>query len=215
MFQASLSFTRPDEGVDEHQAPMPEAPDPEGLEAWGWPGIDRANDDERKRWLRKRPVEIRDADTDGSLRGGEVPRRKVWIRMKGELPESEAIHAAAIAYATDSGLLSTARGVNAPGRRASASLDHSVWFHYPPRFGDWLLYTSENPIAHAARALIFGQMHRPDGTHVVSVAQEGTIGALVQVPGGFGGRRFVHDAPHDDPVGEAEGQATSSDAASG
>jgi acyl-CoA thioesterase-2 len=50
-----------------------------------------------------------------------------------------------------------------------------MWFHHPPRFDDWLLYTSDSPVAHAARALIFGQMYRADGTRIASVAQEGLI----------------------------------------
>ena len=76
-------------------------------------------------------------------------------------------------------LLSTARYSHrlqenwGPG--ANASLDHAIWFHHPPRFDDWLLYTSYSPIAHAARALVHGAMYRQDGTHVVTVVQEGLI----------------------------------------
>jgi acyl-CoA thioesterase-2 len=58
---------------------------------------------------------------------------------------------------------------------ASASLDHSLWFHHPPRFDDWLLFTSESPIAHSARALIYGAMYRRDGTRILSVVQEGLV----------------------------------------
>ena len=54
-------------------------------------------------------------------------------------------------------------------------LDHAVWLHYPARFDDWLLYVSESPAAHAARALVLGAMYRRDGTRVVSVAQEGLL----------------------------------------
>ena len=50
-----------------------------------------------------------------------------------------------------------------------------MWFHHPPRFDDWLLYVSESPVAHAARALIFGAMYRTDGTRACSVVQEGLI----------------------------------------
>ncbi|MCH8009957.1 MAG: thioesterase family protein, partial [Chloroflexi bacterium] len=58
---------------------------------------------------------------------------------------------------------------------ASASLDHSIWFHRPPRFDDWLLFTSESPVAHAARALILGQVYRRDGVQVATVVQEALI----------------------------------------
>jgi acyl-CoA thioesterase II len=175
IFQASLSFTRPEPGADEHQEAMPPAPDPEDCKPWGWPGIEEANEAERDRWMRKRPITIRDAGPVEPPGDSDTPRRQVWARMRGPLPESEAVHAAAIAYASDSGLLSTARGVMAPGRRTSASLDHSVWYHHPPRFDDWLLFTSHSPIAHSARALIYGEMYTRDGTRVASVVQEGLI----------------------------------------
>lgn len=58
---------------------------------------------------------------------------------------------------------------------ASASLDHALWFHYPPRFDDWLLFTSESPAAHNARALILGQMYSRAGVRVASFAQEGLV----------------------------------------
>ena len=41
-----------------------------------------------------------------------------------------------------------------------------------------------HPIAQSARALILGQMHREDGTRVLSVAQEG----LIRVPRADGAR---------------------------
>jgi acyl-CoA thioesterase-2 len=39
----------------------------------------------------------------------------------------------------------------------------------------WLLYTSESPVAHAARGMIFGGVYTPDGHRIASVAQEGLI----------------------------------------
>ncbi len=57
----------------------------------------------------------------------------------------------------------------------SASLDHAMWFHRPPRFDDWLLYASESPVGHSARVLIHGSLHRRDGARVASVTQEGLV----------------------------------------
>jgi acyl-CoA thioesterase-2 len=99
------------------------------------------------------------------------------MRVRGELPDDPAIHAAVIAYASDRGLIATARRPHGipRDRGAAASLDHAMWFHHPPRFDDWLLYVSESPVANAARALIYGAMYRPDGARVCSVVQEGLI----------------------------------------
>lgn len=56
-----------------------------------------------------------------------------------------------------------------------ASLDHAMWFHRPFRADDWLLYAQESPSAHGARGFVTGRLFTRDGTHVVSVAQEGLI----------------------------------------
>lgn len=176
IFQVTTSFTKPEEGY-EYQEPMPQVLPPDESPGWEWgwkPEVGEEKQAER-RWMRERPLEIRNAEPDYEKREGETPRRAVWVKMRGPLPDDERIHAAAIAYASDSGFLATARHVNTPGRSASASLDHSVWFHYPPRFDDWLLFTSRSTMAHAARALIQGEMFTREGRRVVSVTQEGLV----------------------------------------
>jgi acyl-CoA thioesterase-2 len=178
IFNLSSSFVKPEEGIS-HQEAAPDVPGPEGLPPWEFARPDRAEEREMlQRWQRQSPVELRTVDVDGGAAGG-TPRRRVWMRVRGTLPDDETVHAALLAYASDSGLIATARIPHAHGIGrggwASASLDHAIWFHRPPRFDDWLLYTSESPVAHAARALIFGQMYRRDGTRVASVVQEGLI----------------------------------------
>jgi acyl-CoA thioesterase-2 len=179
IFQVTTSFTKPEEGYD-HQEPMPQAPDPEECTDWDWDWKPELGEEKaaERRWTRERPLEIRNAAAGHGKGEGGTPQRAVWVKMRGQLPEDERIHAACIAYASDSGFLATARHVNAPGRSHSASLDHSVWFHYPARFDDWLLFTSRSPMAHGARALIQGEMFTRGGRRVVSVTQEG----LVRIP---------------------------------
>ena len=178
IFQMSCSFMRPEEGVS-RQLPAPEAPGPEGLPTWDMVRPDGPMKEMMARWRRERPVEILSAEAVGVRRVGDTPDRRTWIRPIGTLPEDPAVHAAVLAYASDMAFLSTARyshGLDENwGPGANASLDHAMWFHHPPRFDGWLLYTSISPITHAARALIHGAMYREDGTHVVSVAQEGLV----------------------------------------
>lgn len=98
--------------------------------------------------------------------------------MKGEVPDEEPLHAAFLAAcASDHGLISTARYAHGIGGHEgyAASLDQAIWFHRPPRFEDWVLFSSRSPIAHGARALILGQMHARDGTRIASVSQEGLV----------------------------------------
>jgi acyl-CoA thioesterase-2 len=137
------------------------------------------DDDPRPRWIRESPIDMRACDPFEDTPREGTPRRRVWMRVKGTLPDDPTMHAAMLTFASDRGVLATARHTHdlSRGFGASASLDHTIWFHHPPRFDDWILYTSESPVAHAARALILGQMFRRDGTRVASVAQEGLIRA--------------------------------------
>ncbi len=176
IFNLSLSFVKPEDGIS-HQQPAPVLPGPEGLPAWEFARPDRREEREMmRRWESHSPIELRAVDVDGPP-PGDTPQRRVWMRVRGEMPDDPAMHAAMLAYASDRGLIATARMPHGMGRSgwASASLDHAIWFHRTPRFDDWLLYTSESPVSHAARALIFGQMYTIDGTRVASVAQEGLI----------------------------------------
>jgi acyl-CoA thioesterase II len=177
IFNLSSSFAKPEDGIA-YAEPPPDAPPPEGLPDWEF--VRLLPEEEQKGWARRwrdSPIEIKACDPPADVATGTMPSRRVWMRVRGALPEDPAYHAAVIAYASDRGLIATARrphGIER-NRNASASLDHAMWFHHPPRFDDWLLYTSESPIAQNARALIFGQMYRRDGVRVVSVAQEGLI----------------------------------------
>ena len=178
IFQMSCSFKKEEDGVS-RQLPAPEAPGPEGLKDWDMVRPDAQLQQMMNRWRRERPIDILSCEPIGVRQEGAAPDRRTWIRPKGVLPDDQAVHAAILAYSTDMGLLSTARyshGLEQHwGPGANASLDHAVWFHHPPLFDDWLLYTSFSPIAHAARALIHGSMYRRDGTQVLSVAQEGLV----------------------------------------
>lgn len=176
IFNLSSSFVKPEEGVT-HQEPMPEVPGPDGLPQWEFARPDKPEEAAMmKRMTRFDAIEMRSVDRYDAP-AGPTPRRRVWTRVRGTLPEDPAVHAAMITYASDRGLIATARFSHGIQRdmRGSASLDHALWFHRPPRFDDWLLFTSESPVAHAARALILGQMYRQDGTRVASVVQEGLI----------------------------------------
>jgi acyl-CoA thioesterase-2 len=175
IFEASVSFVAPEEGIS-HQAPMPEAPDPESQRTW-WETVDPPRGHgrpHRHRWAN--PIDIRSAETGPPRPPSErLPHRAVWGRPSAPLPEDPLIHAAAMAYYSDSGMVATvahAYGTWQPGG-ATASLDHAMWFHHLPRFDDWLLYVTDSPAAHAARAVTWGGMYNREGTRVASVAQEG------------------------------------------
>ncbi len=174
IFNLSASFARPEEGIS-HQDPMPEAPDPEGLPDWEAQRARMLGDASQQR--HDGPVEVRMCDPDDPHGAPQPPRKRVWFRPSGPLPEDPLVHAAILVYASDRTLLSTAARPHGLGwgKRRAASLDHALWLHRVPHLDDWVLYASESPAAHAARGLIFGGMYTRDGARIASVAQEGLI----------------------------------------
>jgi acyl-CoA thioesterase-2 len=176
IFEATVSFARPETGIS-YQPPMPAAPDPEGLPTW-WESVmsNRPQEAEHHRRHRDwpRPVELYTASPPAN---DGLPTRSVWAKTTSPLPDDPLIHAAAMAYLSDSGLIATVAsrfGSWGPGG-ASASLDHAMWFHHAPKFDGWLLFNSESPTAHNARAVIFGGIWSQAGVRVASVAQEGLV----------------------------------------
>ncbi len=177
IFEASISFVATEDGVS-YQEPMPVADGPEEMPEW-WKEMEPPPDQQRERHRRgwMNPLQIVSGEVGGSNRplAERLPHRKVWGRPLGPLAEDPIIHAAVMAYFSDSGMIATVArvlGMWQPGG-ATASLDHSIWWHHPPRFDDWLLYTTDSPIGHAARGLTWGSMYNTAGVRVASVAQEG------------------------------------------
>lgn len=178
IFNLSASFAVPEEGISHQADTPPVAPAPDELpefEAWRAQAVG----EERPR---PSPLDVRVCDPDDP--DGKVlpPRKRVWIRPAGTLPDDPLVHAAVLVYASDRSLLSTAaRPHGLPwGRRKGASLDHALWIHRPIRFDGWLLYDQESPVAHAARGLCLGAIWDRSGLRLASVAQE----ALIRVPRG-------------------------------
>jgi acyl-CoA thioesterase-2 len=170
IFNLSASFARIEEGVSHQDAPPPSA-DPETLpehRGGPWRAPDQAD---------RNPIEMR--SPDGLLQEGDpLPStRIVWMRPRGPVPEDPVVHTALLVYASDRDLVSTAvRPVSEPRESFRlASLDHALWLHRPVRFDDWLQFTSESPVAHGARGLIFGSVYQQDGTRIASCAQEGLV----------------------------------------
>ncbi len=174
IFSLTASFARPETGIT-HQDPMPaDTPEPDDLPEWEELRAQLLGTPPRPQG----PLEVRVCDPDSADPNVRLPaRRRVWMRLRGRLPHDPLLHSAMLVFASDRTLIRTAarpHGVTWRLRHA-ASLDHAVWFHRPARFDDWLLYVSESPVAHAARALVQGSMYQRDGTRIASVAQEGLL----------------------------------------
>jgi acyl-CoA thioesterase-2 len=171
----TASFTRPGDGLA-HQDPMPAAPAPDVLPDWEDLRVAILKDQSARR--PDGPLEVRECDPAAAVPAiGRPARRALWMRLRGTLPDDTLLHAAALVFASDRGLLSTAARPHGLmwGARQGASLDHALWLHGPPRFDGWVLYASESPVAVAGRALVFGAMYSASGVRLASVAQEGIV----------------------------------------
>ena len=166
----TVSFVHPEDGIS-HQEAMPEAPDPDTLQdaRIAYPNKDGTL------WPLG-PFEWRTAEhPDKVAAAGEPTVVQEWGRVRLPLPDDPQLHAAAIVYISDAGSFAGIErryGWEGASHKASASLDHAIWIHRPVRWDGWLLMVTENPVAHAARALSYRQFYTRDGVHVASVAQE-------------------------------------------
>jgi acyl-CoA thioesterase-2 len=108
---------------------------------------------------------------------GDAPRRAIWVRTRGQLPDDRALHACILTFISDMGPMGAIRkALGAFHQRGmGASLDHSVWFHRHVRPDEWLLFDVSSWSNHGARGLATGTLHTADGVHAASIAQEGLL----------------------------------------
>ncbi|MEN3273806.1 MAG: acyl-CoA thioesterase, partial [Actinomycetota bacterium] len=127
-----------------------------------------------------------------------------WMRAKGRLPDDDAIHACAIAFMSDMGILSAARPPGSTAGFGGASLDHAVWFHVPVRADEWLLFDASPLRAAGARGMAHGTMHTTGGVLAVTIVQEGLLRPSMKMPPEFEERmRALREDPPTTTVTEA------------
>jgi acyl-CoA thioesterase-2 len=181
VFNMSVSFHRAETGL-EHQSDMPDAGPPEPLT----PEIEviRAKASLIPETVggvltQDRPFDFRLVDIDPFDDMPRKPIREMWLRAIGPMPDDTLSHQAALAYASDYGLLATAAQphgltIRSPQLQA-ATLDHAIWFHRPFRVDDWMLYAMDSPAAAGGRGFARGSIYTREGVLIASVAQEGLI----------------------------------------
>ncbi len=182
IFNMSASFHRT-EGGPSHQAPMPDVPPPEGLRSELErirAEADRIPEPLRGVLTQDRPLDFRPVEPiDPFDPEPRPPFRHVWVRSVGPIDDDPLHHQAVLAYASDYGLLGAALLPHAHTFRdpdvMAASLDHAIWYHRPFRADEWLLYSTDSPIACRGRGFVRGTFFDRDGTLVASVAQEGVL----------------------------------------
>lgn len=183
IFSMIASFQIADAGLD-HQLDMPtDLPQPEDLPSAA--ELVGAIDHPRAQyWAKARPFDMRHVGSPiyFKVEGEHVAYQAVWLKALSPLPADQALHTAALAYASDYTILESVyrrHGISwaHPGL-SSASLDHAMWFHRPARVDEWMLYVQESPSAQGGRGLALGRIYSRDGSLLATVAQEG----MVRVP---------------------------------
>ena len=129
-----------------------------------------------------RPIEWRYANDPAWVmrdKGERMDRNRVWLKADGQMPEDPVLHAAAMVYSSDTTVLDsiiTTHGLSWGWDRIFAvTVNHSVWFHRPVDFSDWVLYSTASPVAAESRGLSMGHFFDRAGQVVATVAQEGIV----------------------------------------
>ena len=177
IFNLTASFQKPADGLD-HQIAMPEVLPPEqcmnAMEQIARNPL--ISDEHIERMSVPRPFEMRSFRPEGK---NPDARQYQWFKTVAPLPDDPLTHRAALAFASDMGLLSTSmipHGLHwtTPGP-FSTSLDHAMWFHDDLRVDQWICYVMDSDWTGNTRGLNRGSLFTEDGLLVATAVQEGMI----------------------------------------
>jgi acyl-CoA thioesterase II len=112
-------------------------------------------------------------------KGDRLPHNRVWMKAGGKMPDDPVLHTAVMVYSSDTTVLDsviTTHGLSwGFDRIFAASANHSVWFHRPVNFDDWVLYSTSSPVAADSRGLGTGHFFDRSGQLIATVVQEGVL----------------------------------------
>ena len=175
IFMMTASFATADYGP-EHQFDMPDAPDPETLEAS--PVLRMLPIDQQKWTSLDYPLEshlqlrIVGGLDSISKHDGRFERMS-WVRITEPLDDDELLRRCALTYLSDLTMVSTAMSPHSDiAQLQLASIDHAVWFHAPVNPNEWLLFAQDTPTGGHGHGLARGLFYNQAGTLVASVVQE-------------------------------------------
>jgi acyl-CoA thioesterase-2 len=152
--------------MDVQLVDLPSAPGPEELEPLRWSDVYE---------MRPIPSDASSTTEPALVRSGAGGRG--WIKVDDDLGEDPLIHAAALAFVSDSvpgWVVSSAHleTCRPPERWRPISLDHAMWFHRPVDTRSWLLLDFDVDAIHESRGLAYGRVFNQAGVHVATVSQE-------------------------------------------
>jgi acyl-CoA thioesterase-2 len=129
-----------------------------------------------------RPIEWRYTNDPAWVmrdKGETLTHNRVWMKAQGVMPDDQVLHTAAMVYSSDTTVLDsiiTTHGLSwGHDRIFAVTTNHSVWFHRPVRFDDWVLYSTTSPVAAESRGLGTGHFFDRQGQPLATVVQEGIV----------------------------------------
>jgi len=180
LITAMVSYLSGGRGL-EHGVDAPQLDDPEGL-----PPIDdllRGYEDVVPHFANAlRPIQWRYTNDPAWVmrdKGERLTHNRVWMKAQGVMPDDPVLHGAALVYSSDTTVLDsiiTTHGLSwGYDRIFAVTTNHSVWFHRPFRFDDWVLYSTTSPVAADSRGLGTGHFFDQSGGLLATVVQEGIV----------------------------------------
>ncbi|WP_289030179.1 acyl-CoA thioesterase domain-containing protein [uncultured Paraglaciecola sp.] len=182
IFYMTASFQTPEIGLEHQAAVMPDVPAPETItpdiklmeQIAKELGANSSNIAYHK-VIDMRTVQTIDINSPEILE----PKRYIWMKAEEVLSGNINLNQVMLAYASDYNFLATSlqpHGISVRDRELRiATIDHSMWFHHPFDFDEWLLYCAESPFSGSARGLVRGQFFNQAGKLVASTMQEGLM----------------------------------------
>jgi acyl-CoA thioesterase-2 len=175
IFVLDASFHVEEDGEDWQPDVALDAPDPDSIDV---------PENPMGRFSSMSPFDIRPAGGSNPM---GFPIHPFWVRTRGRLPDDPLLHACAITFISDMGVVGSVPKPGADRSRGfmGASLDHAVWLHCPARADEWLLFDVQ-PLRNAgARGLAMGTMRTRTGVLVASIAQEALLRPTMTIPPEF------------------------------
>jgi acyl-CoA thioesterase II len=177
---AMISYLSGGRGI-EHGIEPPELPDPESV-----PPVDellRGYEDVVPQFVNAlRPIDWRYTNDPTWVmrdKGEKLTYNRVWMKAEGSMPDDPVLNCAALVYSSDTTVLDsiiTTHGLSwGYDRIFAVTTNHSVWFHRPVRFDEWVLYSTSSPVAADSRGLGTGHFFDRSGQLLATVAQEGIV----------------------------------------
>jgi len=184
VLDAQVSFQVPSDPPQHRRTDGPDdVPGPEQLRDM----VDLVRDGQHGFELRMVPlvekhcVEMRPVDPERFVFQADASaRQRFWLKLRDGLPETPALHDAALAYLSD--FLVTYCSYSPYTSMVDmrdfyvASLNHGLWFHENLRCDDWLLFDCQSPATGHGRGFAVVQIYDRQRRLVATATQQCTLG---------------------------------------